>query len=124
GRQVRLDVPATMDRGTVLVPLRFVAEALGADVKWRAADQQVLVATLEGGVAPQGPAGAVVGEVVAVDTRAEPPTITVRAGGIRQTYPIARDAIILRGQAGARGMQANMGELRPGDTAQVRVDAA
>lgn len=33
-RPVTLDVPARLDGGRVLVPLRFVSEALGADVKW------------------------------------------------------------------------------------------
>lgn len=34
GREVMLDVPAMEYRGSTLVPLRFMSEALGADVKW------------------------------------------------------------------------------------------
>jgi hypothetical protein len=59
---------------------------------------------------------------VAVDARANPPTVTLRAGGIRQTYPIERNAVILRGASGARSSRAEIAELQPGDTAQLRVD--
>jgi hypothetical protein len=45
GRSVTLDVPAQMIRGTTMVPLRFVAEALGAEVSWDAARGRVVVNT-------------------------------------------------------------------------------
>ncbi|MHB8635412.1 MAG: stalk domain-containing protein [Fimbriimonadaceae bacterium] len=35
-RDVHLDVPATLVGGSTMVPLRFVSEALGADVTWNA----------------------------------------------------------------------------------------
>ncbi|OMF33746.1 hypothetical protein BK133_13215 [Paenibacillus sp. FSL H8-0548] len=31
---VALDAPATIIKGSTLVPVRFIAESLGADVKW------------------------------------------------------------------------------------------
>lgn len=34
-KDVELDVPATLINGSTMVPLRFVSEALGADVQWR-----------------------------------------------------------------------------------------
>jgi len=34
GRDVTLDVPASLVNGSTMVPLRFVSEALGADVTW------------------------------------------------------------------------------------------
>jgi hypothetical protein len=34
GRRIPLEVPAQIVRGRTLVPLRFVAEALGAEVEW------------------------------------------------------------------------------------------
>lgn len=44
GRQVlKLDVPARIYNGYTYVPLRFVAEALGAKVDWQAAKQQVII---------------------------------------------------------------------------------
>ncbi len=45
GRTVNLDVPATIMNGTTMVPLRFVGEALGADVRWDGADQLVMINT-------------------------------------------------------------------------------
>lgn len=42
-RVVRLDVPARVVNGSTLVPLRFVAEALGASVAYRAATRTVAI---------------------------------------------------------------------------------
>lgn len=47
GRQVTLDVPATEYRGSTLVPLRFMGEALGADVRWDGAVQAVNITTTD-----------------------------------------------------------------------------
>jgi hypothetical protein len=44
GRPTMLDVPATIYRGTTMVPLRFMSEALGADVEWVAQQQLVRIA--------------------------------------------------------------------------------
>lgn len=41
GQPVQLDVPAVVMAGTTMVPLRFVGEALGADVTWNAAMRAV-----------------------------------------------------------------------------------
>jgi hypothetical protein len=43
GRTVSLDAPARLMYGTTMVPLRFVAEALGAQVGWNNAAQRVSV---------------------------------------------------------------------------------
>jgi hypothetical protein len=43
GRPVALDVPATSINGRTMVPLRFVAEALGAGVTWNAASRTVAI---------------------------------------------------------------------------------
>ncbi len=45
GRTVNLDVPAQAINGTTLVPLRFVAESLGADVRFDGAAQVVAIRT-------------------------------------------------------------------------------
>ena len=47
GKAVQLTTPAINDRGTTLVPLRFVSEALGARVRWQPANQMVVVRTLD-----------------------------------------------------------------------------
>ena len=54
GREVTLDVPAMEYRGSTLVPLRFMGEALGADVRWDAAANAVRIFT-DGGSEPTDP---------------------------------------------------------------------
>jgi len=44
-RTVQLDVPAQTMGGYTMVPLRFVSEALGADVSWSNRDQTVMITT-------------------------------------------------------------------------------
>ncbi len=45
GKQVVLDVPAAVIAGSTMVPLRFLGEALGADVKWDGPSKTVLINT-------------------------------------------------------------------------------
>jgi hypothetical protein len=45
GRTTYLDVPAMILHGSTMVPLRFMSEALGADVDWIAATQTVRIDT-------------------------------------------------------------------------------
>lgn len=40
---IELDVPAKIINGRTLVPLRFVSEALGADVKWEGSSQTITI---------------------------------------------------------------------------------
>ncbi|HEY3248879.1 MAG TPA: copper amine oxidase N-terminal domain-containing protein, partial [bacterium] len=49
GTRVRLDTPARIIRGRVLVPLRFVSEAMGVHVLWRASDRTVVISTQTAG---------------------------------------------------------------------------
>lgn len=53
GRTVYLDVPAQEYRGSTMVPLRFVGEALGADVRWNSATYTVDITTSASGGADQ-----------------------------------------------------------------------
>ncbi|HEY3781837.1 MAG TPA: copper amine oxidase N-terminal domain-containing protein [Fimbriimonadaceae bacterium] len=43
GKDVNLDVPPQLNGDTTMVPLRFVSEALGADVNWMDAQQTVAI---------------------------------------------------------------------------------
>jgi hypothetical protein len=45
GQTIALDVPAMIYRGSTMVPLRFVSESLGADVRWSGATQTVSIFT-------------------------------------------------------------------------------
>jgi len=47
-RTVNLDVPAEIYRGSTMVPLRFMSEALGADVRWEPSQYAVLISTGSG----------------------------------------------------------------------------
>jgi hypothetical protein len=51
GQIIHLDAPAMILRGSTMVPLRFVSEALGADVKWFAATQTVSITTVQDSIA-------------------------------------------------------------------------
>jgi Copper amine oxidase N-terminal domain len=50
GKDVNLDVPPQLSNDTTMVPLRFVSEALGADVNWMDAQQTVAIK-----IGPAGP---------------------------------------------------------------------
>jgi hypothetical protein len=44
-KELTLDQPATVLNGRAMVPLRFLAESLGATVDWRATDMTVTIKT-------------------------------------------------------------------------------
>lgn len=52
-RYVNLDVPAMIYHGNTMVPLRFMSEALGADVRWEPSQYAVLITTGNSGQAAQ-----------------------------------------------------------------------
>lgn len=54
GRTVTLDVPAMIMSGTTMVPLRFLAEAMGASVRWEPVISTVVIETGEN-IAPTLP---------------------------------------------------------------------
>ncbi|MGV3722414.1 MAG: copper amine oxidase N-terminal domain-containing protein [Actinomycetota bacterium] len=118
GQETTLDAPAQMISGTTMVPLRFVAEALGAEVEWNGARQQV-VTTPAAHDAPVAAGGRSQGDLVTV-RRDE---LTVRVGNVRQTYAIGRDTIVLRGAEGARAQTVEPRDLRAGDQLKLRVNA-
>lgn len=45
GQDTRMDVPAQTLHGSTMVPLRFIGEALGADVRWDADSNTVIIDT-------------------------------------------------------------------------------
>lgn len=45
GRELKLDQPAMVLNGRAMVPLRFLSESLGADVKWDDASKTVAIST-------------------------------------------------------------------------------
>ena len=62
----------------------------------------------------------VVGELVRPLPSRTNPGIVVQTAGKTITYPVARDAIILRGRIGGPAMEVELGALRPGDRVTLR----
>ncbi len=81
GRQVMLDVPAMEYRGSTLVPLRFMGEALGAQVLWDATANAVRIST-EGGVQPDPTDPPVTGGSVEIERFDVTGSDTLRGGAI------------------------------------------
>ncbi len=64
GETRTLSVPALAAQGTTLVPLRFVSEALGAQVKWQATDRTVVITTdARAAEKPPAPTGSAKAEI-------------------------------------------------------------
>jgi hypothetical protein len=102
GQPRTLDVPAQAVLGRTLVPLRFVAEAFGAQVQFNNATQTVEITSPPsgnngGGTGYNAPgAGQTLsGTLVKVDST-PPATITISADGTLRVYPLANGALILR----------------------------
>jgi len=122
GRSLALDAPARLIGGNTMVPLRFVAEALGANVDWNASEQKVAINLGgTGGVEEPASSESVSGELISVQPNGNPPTITMRVGGQRQTYRIGAETQVTRGEQGARGRRVDADQLRAGDQVSVRL---
>lgn len=127
GQGQALSQPAQTVGGTTLVPLRFVAQALGASVQWVAQTSTVEIKTLDPHLAslPTVPGtGAVVGQLTGVYANANPQTVTVRVNGQNTTVPLSVNAIILRSAPGQPGTQVTLKQLQPGDQVTVQRGAA
>ncbi len=122
-----LDVPAFTMGGRTMVPLRFISEALGADVQWNAASQTILIGTA--GAAPTPPPYAqpaptteISGRLVAVTT-GENPRIVLRHNGQDSTIIVTPATGIYRFNAETNvGGSAALGSLQKGDLATVTVN--
>jgi len=126
---VPLQVPAQSVDGTTLVPLRFIAEAFGAAVKWDAATKVVAISTAKqvapapgGGTVPVKPvevAPPPSGVLVAVDTSSR--SITVRtASGSSETVILSDEAVVLTGPSGGDATRRDIAALRRGDQVVVK----
>jgi hypothetical protein len=97
-RPVTMEAPAMTIDGATYVPLRFVADSLGAQATFnRHADRVEIVSSLVGrnpGLEQRGADGMsqVVGSVSAVDLNSQPPSITVERGTDVRTVAITSDA--------------------------------
>ena len=98
--RIALDSPATEIGGATYVPLRFVADSLGAQVSYDAKAERVEVTSLVVGRTPgleqHTPGGStqIVGTVSAIDLNSAPESITVTRGPSVRTVAITSDAKI------------------------------
>ncbi|MBC8102835.1 MAG: copper amine oxidase N-terminal domain-containing protein [Cytophagales bacterium] len=135
GRAVTLDVPAQTINGSTLVPLRFVAESLGARVNFDAGSNTVAINTTSGGPQVQPPiasgdngvgAGATTGTVVTVSANQTPQRIVVRpqnaASGANRTIPLAPGAPITLRRSGGATTPVTISRIGVGDRVSVRVN--
>ncbi|MDQ7842099.1 MAG: copper amine oxidase N-terminal domain-containing protein [bacterium] len=138
GRVVFLDVPATIVGGRTLVPLRFVSEAMGAQVDW---DNATRVVTITSGTTalpvqppvrvprrtpvPQQPApvapSVVEGRVLRVDGQ----RILVEEDGTIRTFTLTSDTTFTALDVGTgRSDTISPDQIRPGDVVRVTADSA
>lgn len=100
GRPVRMEAPAMTIDGATYVPLRFVAESLGAQATFNAKANRVEVVSSLVGRNPAlehasgGGSSQVVGGVSAVDVNSSPRTLTVERGPDVRTVAITSNARI------------------------------
>jgi len=130
-----LDVPAFTISGRTMVPLRFISEALGAQVQWIAASETILIAT-NGAVAavpvtvpsnraplyPTPAAQTISGQVVAVNL-GPTPSLVVRSDGQDVTVPVTAGTAIYRYTVRTNsGGSAALGAIRSGDTVAIQMN--
>jgi hypothetical protein len=94
GQRQMLSQPAQVINGTTLVPLRFVSEALGANVEWRGSSQTVVINTngaINGNIATGG--GTVTsggaGEALIQDVTFSPRNRALRPGDVLTVKMVA-----------------------------------
>jgi hypothetical protein len=132
-RPVSLDVPAQIVNGSTLVPLRFVAESLGANVEYNPAANAVAITSGQAGaVTPQpapgggnlGESETVVGTVAAIYTDRTPQRIVLRTQGgsnANQTIPLA-ERVIVSLRRNSRDIPITLARVDVGDRISVRKD--
>jgi len=144
GQPQQLSQPAQIVSGSTMVPLRFVAEALGEYVEWSDQTHMVSITTIQpslnvAAVPPPGLASSdqppslpryfrgadqniLVGVVRQVMNDSDPRQIIVRVDGEDREIAIMDDATILRGRVGRDGEQVALSDIEPGDRVVIHRD--
>lgn len=128
GQPRPLPQPAQLVNGTILVPLGFIAGALGAAVKWDPAARTVTIQTVDPHLAtlPAPPAadnGVVTGQVTGIYTNTTPTQLTLRVGGKNTIVALSAATIILRSTAGQPAAESPLSAVKPGDQVTVQRNA-
>src|SRR5262249_9185233 len=125
GQSATLSRPAQVIGGSTMVPLRFVAEALGANVDWVSSQSLVDIQTAGSPVAYQparAPEFSFPGIARRVVAPASPPEIIMRVDGRDRRVQLADDAVIWRKSTGSRASRVALSSIMPGDTVAVLED--
>lgn len=130
GKPTALPQPAQLINGTTLVPLRFISEALGADVRWVPSTRTVQIQTIDPHLTtlpapppPTNDAGMISGQVTGVYTNTTPTQITLRIGGQNTVVPLSAATILLRSETGQPATQIGIKDISPGDQVSVQRNA-
>jgi hypothetical protein len=125
---IQMDGPATEIDNATYVPLRFVADSLGAQVSYDAKGARVdVISSLVGrtpSLTQSGSGGRtqIIGTVTAVDLNSEPESITVSRGGSVRSIAINSDAhILLQDTVAKTSNDATLADIHPGDAVSVFV---
>jgi hypothetical protein len=125
-RPVTMQGPAVEIDGATYVPLRFVADSLGAQVSYNSRAARVDVISALVGRTPQLTRDAgngttqVVGTVSAVDLNSAPESITVVRGDEERTIAITSDAkIVVQDVVTKTNTDGTLNDVHPGDAVSV-----
>lgn len=122
---VQMDGPAVTIDNATYVPLRFVADSLGAAVSYDAKAARVDVSSSLVGRTPSlnqtsGGRTQIVGTVTAVDLNSAPESITVSRSGSVRSIAINSDAkILLQDTVAKTSTDATLADIHPGDAVSV-----
>ena len=114
GAPMTLDVPADTLGGRTMVPLRFVSEALGAQVKWSPSSRSVAIASTSdpGGEPSEPPTGSAdkpkIDQIISNSTR------PLKAGELLEVIATGDSGCQARFEILGTRFSANMLEARPG----------
>jgi|GEM_PF-2046850 hypothetical protein len=133
GQTQPLSQAAEVVQGTTLVPLRFIAQALGAYVNWVPSTLTVQIQTPEAHLSTLPPPpvskGAdssqnlVVGQLTGIYTDAVPEQITVRVNGQNTAVPIAASSTVVVRRNDQPVSSSDIHQLAVGDQVRVHVGA-
>jgi hypothetical protein len=123
---VRMDGPATEIDGATYVPLRFVADSLGAAVSYDSKAARVdVISSLVGrtpSLTQNGNGGRmqIIGTVTAVDLNSAPESLTVSRSGSVRNIAINSDArIVLQDAVSRTSSDATLADIHAGDAVSV-----
>lgn len=142
GGQILLDVPPVVLGGRTLVPLRFVAEALGAGVDWDPVGRVVYLTSSRPAALPPAPRPAepirplpvtpptpqptltaVEGTIVYVEIRAVPARLHVQADGLLWRFAVtAATGVFLTEVSTGRSGSVSLDQIQKGDLVRVTAD--